>query len=180
MEGSRAQEESLCHSSFLYNVLSNFYSMFYSKNRAYTNRSLYFDRAIYSPEVMFFNYDVTIPFNTVYVDVITCAAPNKTSALNVNINRGVTEEDNYRALYNRCKFVLDVAEDNKVNTLILGAFGCGVFGQDPMDVADIFTKLLIYEGYSFDRVIFAVPNTGSSKANYNAFNYKLMEFEAIN
>ena len=52
MEGSSAQEESLCHESFLYNVLSR-YKEYYHANTYCKNRNLYSDRALYSPDIIF-------------------------------------------------------------------------------------------------------------------------------
>ena len=61
-----------------------------------------------------------------------------------------------------------MAAINRVDTLILGAFGCGVFGQDPIEVATIFKEYLGKYPFVFDKVIFAIPNKEST--NYLAFN----------
>ena len=163
LNGSMAQEESLCHKSFLYNVLRNFDSTFYEYNRKHTNYSMYSNRAIYSPSIMFFdeNYGI-MSFN-----VITCAAPNIGSGSKYY---NVTDKENHDILLSRCKFVLDIAHQNLTNILILGAFGCGVFKQNPYNVANTFKYLLMNNGYKFKKVIFAIPNNGHSKENYNAFN----------
>ena len=119
--------------------------MFYEYNKFHKNKGAYEDRALYS---------IGIPFikdgkvNT--CDVITCACPNKRVGL-----YGPIEFDNTKVLFNRIKYVLDVAEVNNVKTLILGAFGCGIFMQDPSEVANVFKKLL--PNYSFNNVIFAIP-----------------------
>ena len=59
-------------------------------------------------------------------------------------------------------------------TILLGAFGCGVFGNDPKDVARWWRELLIDEKYSrfFRRVLFTVldrTNGSNIKAYENAF-----------
>ena len=64
--------------------------------------------------------------------------------------------------------MLDVAEDNHVDTLILGAFGCGVFGQDAAVVACGFKRWLEQRDYRFKDVCFAVPDTGKD-TNYKKF-----------
>ena len=76
------------------------------------------------------------------------------------------KESNSTALKQRIKFVLDVAEYNNVDTLILGAFGCGVFGQDPREVATIFNKEL--KTHNFNKIIFAIPSGHND--NYYWFN----------
>lgn len=57
----------------------------------------------------------------------------------------------------RIKFVLDIAKDNGISTLILGAYGCGVFGQDAKEVAEIFKEYLSTTHKCFEKVIFAIP-----------------------
>lgn len=147
IKGSRAQEECLCHESFLYNVLDKMWDEYYHWNNEHLNRGLYVNRGLYSPNVVF-EHDMKIS----KFDVITCAAPNKKAAQKY---QNVSDKENSLALYSRIRFVLDIARDNEVETLILGAYGCGVFGQDAEEVAQIFKELLPY--YDFKKVIFAIP-----------------------
>lgn len=148
LEGSKAQEECLCHESTLYNVL-NQHRGFYETNGKHKNRNLYSNRALYSPEITFLRDSQICS-----CDVITCASPNRSAAERI----GVTEAENSNALRSRIRFVLGIAEDNKVDTLILGAYGCGVFGQDPKEVASIFKEELMdpENHYGFTNVIFAI------------------------
>ena len=158
MEGSIAQEEALCHESFLYNVLSECPS-YYDYNKRYLNRALYKNRALYSPDIVF-ERDNT----SVYCDVITCAAPNKTVAKKY---QNVSDEENTKVLRSRIDFILKIAADNKTDILILGAFGSGVFGQSAKEVASIFKDLLENKFSNiFDKIVFAVP---SGNGNLEAF-----------
>lgn len=159
LQGSSAQEESLCHASFLYNVLSEFKD-YYAWNDKHKNRALYENRALYSPDVVFTNDSVGT-----LCDVITCAAPNKSAAQKYC---HVSDEENYNALESRIRFVLHIAEKEKVDTLILGAYGAGVFGQDATEVAQIFKRLLIEEFWTFEKIIFAIPDCSRNK-NYKKF-----------
>lgn len=157
IKGSSAQEESLCHASFLYNVLKEKQS-YYDENAKNLNKGAYTNRAIYTPDVKFFKNesDKILEEN---IDVITCAAPNYSVA-----KYGIlTKDKNSQELDSRIKFVLDIAAENKVNNLILGAYGCGVFAQDAQEVATIFKKYLDY--YKFDNVVFAIPYS----ENYKTF-----------
>ena len=159
LAGAIAQEEAICHESILFNVLKEFPD-YYAWNNLSKNRALYLDRAIYSKDVLFLkNYE------RFKADVITCACPNKKAAQEYC---EVTNEENYEVLKQRIGFVLKMAAINRVDTLILGAFGCGVFGQDPIEVATIFKEYLGKYPFVFDKVIFAIPNKES--ANYLAFN----------
>lgn len=153
LKGSTAQEEALCHESFLYNVLRNFENNYYAINSKQLNRGLYKNTALYSPNVMFFRDE-----RNVQCDVITCAAPNRNVGMkytNVSIN------ENNKVLYKRISYIKDIALHQNVDTLILGAYGCGVFKQDPITVAsyikDVFANSGIY-------VILAIPG--------DSYNYK--------
>ena len=158
INGSKAQEECLCHESYLYNVLKGRIG-YYKINHKNKNRSLYTDRALYSPNVRF-----TKECKDVFCDVITCAAPNKTAAQKYC---NVSDEENSEVLKERIEFVLKITQDNGVDNLILGAYGCGVFGQDPLEVAKIFKEFLSGKYKCFNKVIFAIPNR--LEMNYRCF-----------
>ena len=160
LQGSKAQEECLCHESTLYNVLTRFEDSYYAPNRKQLNRALYQNVALYSPDIYFERND-----DSVECDVITCAAPNFSAASRYcNVSR----EENTAVLKLRIKFILYLAATQQVDTLILGAFGSGVFGQDAKEVAEITMNLLKHYDGVFKEVIFAVINEKS--ANYQAFN----------
>lgn len=148
IEGSNAQEECICRESTLYPVLNSFRDTYYKDNAKAKNKGLYLDRALYSPGIVFEKM-----FATCVCDVLTCAAPNYTPGRRYGT---VTPEENLFALEGRCKFVLDIMQANHVDVPILGAFGCGVFSQDPIAVANIFKKLLEYRMYDFKKVVFAI------------------------
>ena len=158
INGSKAQEECLCHESYLYNVLKECMG-YYKINHKNKNKCLYMDRALYSPNVRF-----TKECKDVFCDVITCAAPNKTAAQKYY---DVSDEENSEVLKERIEFVLKIAQDNGVDNLILGAYGCGVFGQDPLEVAKIFKEFLLGKYKCFNKVIFAIPN--KLEVNYRCF-----------
>ena len=157
IKGSIAQEEALCHVSNLYNVLlafKEYYDNNYTKS-SFTN-GLYDNWAIYSPQIFF----KVVDFEA-YANVITCPAPNYNVYKEKSYNEALYDE----VLRSRIKYVLDIARDNNQQILILGAFGCGVFGNDPYKVAMHFKTLL--RNYNFKKVIFAIPNTNNG--NYKAF-----------
>ena len=157
IKGSIAQEEALCHASNLYDVLLNFKVLydnnFFDKKRL--NHGLYTNFALYSPNICFIDKE-----NVVNCDVITCAAPN--------LSVYGKDDETYRdALYSRIKFILNTCELQGVKTLILGAFGCGVFKNEPKVVATIFKDILTKYSYSFEKVVFAIP---SGNKNLDVFN----------
>ncbi len=62
------------------------------------------------------------------------------------------------AMTERIKRILCVFKANKHDCLVLGAFGCGVFRNNPLDVATTFRRYLESEMFNnaFKRIIFAV------------------------
>lgn len=163
LDGSKAQEECLCHESFLYNVLKR-QTDYYAWNRMRLNKALYKDRALYTPDVRFFKKgNIKADPDGVLCDVITCAAPNKSAAQKYT---GVSDAENSAALKERIHFLLQVAALNGVEVLILGAYGCGVFGQDPEEVAAIFKDEL--EMFTFKEAVFAIIKSDRDN-NYEAF-----------
>lgn len=159
IDGSSAQEESLCHESFLYNVLSQF-KEYYANNCKAKNKALYKNRALYSKDIVFAKDG-----REQKCDVLTCAAPNITAGRKYC---NVSDTLNTKELTSRCDFVLDVLAEQNAETIILGAYGCGVFGQSPEEVAGIFKNLLTtkYQN-AFKKVVFAIPN--GKNGNYDAF-----------
>lgn len=156
INGGIAQEEAICHASFLYNVLREFQD-YYEWNESHYNMGLYTNRALYSPEVFFFSDEYK---NHVSADVITCAAPNRST---LHRNGRVSELDNETALKDRIRFIRDICDTESVDILIAGAFGCGVFAQNPEVVAAYFRDF--FSDTKVKKVVFAVP----PDRNYYAF-----------
>ena len=73
----------------------------------------------------------------------------------------------------RIEKILTLAVSKKPSVIILGAYGCGVFGNDPEFVADEFYGLLRDEKFRFERffdtVIFAVPTLKENDKTFNIF-----------
>lgn len=159
LNGSSAQEETLCHESNLYNILKRLEDRFYVPNRKRLNNSLYNSNLIYTPSVYF----ESVNLDEVYCDIITCAAPNRTAARRY---KRVPDDIINEHMKDRIDHVLFAALDQHVDVLILGAFGCGVFGNEPKVVAKIFKNFLEtdYKG-CFKKVVFAIP----AGKNYDKF-----------
>lgn len=146
IDGSSAQEEMLCHESFLYNILM-WNTDYYEWNNKNKNKGMYTNRALYIPNVIFERDG-----NTRKVNVITCAAPNRSLIKRYN---AFTEDENTKALSSRIHFIKAIAEHNRCDKLILGAYGCGVFAQDPYKVASIFKDE--FKTSNIKNIIYAIP-----------------------
>jgi len=156
LQGSMAQEESLCHESLLYPVLSSnrIMGMFYQPHKKMLNRALYHSDILYVPDVTFYRKGRSVAF-----DVITCAAPNKKVAQKY---QNVSNQEVEQVMRHRIDPILYAAWSEGVQVLILGAFGCGVFGNDVRFVSQCFKELLQGKYRDcFPKVVFAVPDEKS-------------------
>ncbi|MFF4583105.1 TIGR02452 family protein [Streptomyces sp. NPDC001373] len=72
-------------------------------------------------------------------------------------------------LTERARRVLGVAAHHRVRELVLGGWGCSVFGNDPAEVADAFAEALNTHGAPFVRITFAVWDHSAGSLNRAAF-----------
>ncbi|GHG66371.1 TIGR02452 family protein [Comamonas sp. JC664] len=162
---AKAQEEDLARCSALYPCLLT-QRDYYDANRA--DRSpLYTDHLIYSPDVPFFR-DESLAFleQPFQVSILTAPAPNAGVAL----SRDPGVKERLRAvLQARALNVLRVAAHHGHRTLVLGAWGCGVFRNDPVEVAEAFALALAALPGAFTQVVFAVYERGGDGPNLRAF-----------
>lgn len=89
-----------------------------------------------------------------FVDVITCPAPS------------VQNGKALSAIQSRAEGIIKLAAFMHVDTLILGAWGCGAFGQSPMVVGKSFKEALNKYNH-FSKVVFAVRPTFGDNETFN-------------
>lgn len=148
-EGETTQEEDLCRCSNLYPYISQdkVFDNYYGYNRSLEN-DIYSDRLIYSSDVLFFKDEtywcLSIP---VKCDVITCPAPVECNDINI--------------FKQRIKSIIGAAYKAGVDRLILGKWGTGSFGNDPVLVATAFKEVLD-EYKLFDVVYFPLFDDSES------------------
>ena len=159
--GARAQEECLFRCSNLIQVVpTSFYP-------------LEVNDALYTKDAIFFkdkDYEYMEP---VVCDVITIAAINLNENAKYDPVQNVTD---YRKITkDKIRLMVSLAAQNGVKNLILGAWGCGVFNNDPTTMSQYFSEVLVGEGYSvdFDNIVFAIINDHNSVGNnFDIFNNK--------
>ena len=147
LRGARAQEEVLCRASALYLTLEG--DAMYDAHRRRADQASS-DWAILSPRVPFFRTDDGTPLDAPWrLDVLTCAAP-------VAHDAGGNPAD---LLCRRISRVLTIAEAYGYEALVLGAWGCGAFGNDPARTARDFRDALSgpFLGV-FEHVVFAIAD----------------------
>lgn len=146
LNGARAQEETLCRSSGLYLTIEGD-PMYGTHRRNSLEESS--DWAILSPDVPVFRSDsgefVESPW---LLSFLTCAAPYAPL---------VRQPRSGDLLRKRILRVLEIASAHGFRDLILGAWGCGAFGNDTRRTASDFRDALLGRFYGhFDRVHFAI------------------------
>lgn len=167
--GAKAQEEELCRCSGLYRALLHA-PAYYHSNRA--ERSLlYTDHAIHSPRVPFFRLAAGEPWlpEPLSLSVITAPAPNAGA---IARERPHEATDIAATFERRWANVLAIAEHHGHRTVVLGAWGCGAFRNDPEMVARNARTVLASPRFAgaFDRVVFAIPGSSAiSSRNLDAF-----------
>ena len=165
LEGSSAQEESLCHASTLFECLSA-QKNYYDYNKLHKNYSLYTDRALYVPDVIF----ESKTGENVVSDVIACAAPNRRAyAKHFSTEFPDFDKRNREATASRIRFIRDIAEENRADVLILGAFGCGAFQNPPTIVAEAMARAAEKYNHAFEIIEFAVYCTLYDLTHYDIF-----------
>ncbi len=181
VKGASAQEECLCRTSTLYPLLNRrtlrdtFYKHHYDLDTPKASDSL-----IYTERVIVCKTDEDLPKRMpkkdwISVDVITIAAPD----LRRKSNKYITLTDggaymNNAELYGyhvkRAIHMLTCAAAKGADILVLGAFGCGAFQNDPEVVARAYNTAIEEFPKVFKRIEFAVYCPPRDESNYRVFN----------
>lgn len=173
LRGAKAQEEDLARCSALYASLVE-QRDYYDQNRA-CGSFLYTDHIIYSPDVPFFRDEQHALLDRPFaLSIITAPAPNAGEAFQRD---DATDQEIRAALERRADMVLAAAGAHGHRCLVLGAWGCGVFRNDPREVADVFARCLGSPRFrgAFSRVVFAVYDRGDDRPNYRAFQERFAQ-----
>lgn len=184
--GANAQEECLCRCSGLYFCLntSAMWEGFYTPHRK-AKDPLHNDDIIYTPGITVFKTDTAkpklMPESDWYnVDVITCAAPNLRANPSNSYNSGdgdqaavLSDDDLLKLHEKRLRRILDVAALNKEEVVILGAFGCGAFLNDPKVVAQAAKNVLEDYLHAFKVIEYAIYCSPRDNKNFQIFNQVL-------
>ena len=160
-----AQEESLAASSCLYKTLTA-HETYYKMNRA-CSTMIYTDHAIFSPDVVFFRDGrFGLLKEPVEASVLTLPAVNMGQAILKGEDRALAEQSMKR----RMKLALAIFASRGCRNLILGAYGCGVFRNDPVKVAGWWKELLEqYFPGDFDTIVYAVLDRSATQTCLRAF-----------
>lgn len=183
--GAGAQEECLCRTSTLYPLLyrKTLRDSFYKHHQALKSPKAT-DSLIYTRGVVVCKTDEDFPERLpeeewINVDVITIAAPDLRTSSNVHMaltGKGIAMQRTELFGYHvkRAIHMLTVAAAKGSDTLVLGAFGCGAFHNDPEVVARAYKVAIGEFPKVFKRIEFAVYCPPGNDRNYEVFK-KILE-----
>ena len=153
LSGARAQEEVLCRSSALYQTLVN--DPMYEAHRK-RPRPDSTDWAIYSPDVPVFRKDGGVELDQPWLlSFITCAAP---------VASRIGQPESGDLLQRRIHRVLSITKAFGYAALVLGAWGCGAFANDPRRTAVDFRRALENDfSGAFFEIVFAITDWSAER-----------------
>ncbi len=171
ISGAGAQEENLFRRSNLFKSLYQFadfasqYGIKKSKNQYPLN---FHFGGIYTPDAFFFRGEekkgyplLDSPYRLSVISV---------PAVNLRDHR-ITKNDYYVTMKDKIHTILRIGFEHGHDSLVLSAFGCGAYGNDPEIVAlmflDVFNETE-FQG-SFKKIVFAIIDDHNSVNNYQAF-----------
>ena len=181
VKGAGAQEECLCRTSTLYPLLyrKTLRDTFYKHHRT-LNTPKATDALIYTEDVVICKTDEDLPQRMpreqwVNVDVITVAAPDLRDKSNpyAPLAGGGTFMKNAELFgyhVKRAIHVLTCAAAQGADILVLGAFGCGAFRNDPTVVAHAYKVAIEVFPKVFRKIEFAVYCNPANQKNYETFS----------
>ncbi|QWT17228.1 TIGR02452 family protein [Collinsella sp. zg1085] len=165
--GNWGQEQQLCASSYLFQVLQTQKAWYQENRRHNVNCELYRNRALLTPHIRFTEGNMHA-----YADVLVVAAPH---ARRAREDYHVDDETLNKTLRSRIRFLLHIAEQQGNDKLVLSAFGCDEAGWDAECVAELFHEELASGLYSFTEVYFAVPRRAYHQ-HHEAFSHVFSAF----
>lgn len=147
VKGSFAQEESLCSISGLYQILKSL-PVYEQRVKSKDISSCYNDEIIYNANVPY-TLDIGETKYHRTFDTITCSAPN--------CNRvTIADQKEYEVcIAKRAEAIYLLPYLQRIDTLILGSWGCGAFKNNPRVIAKAFMDVINKYPNIYNKIIFA-------------------------
>ena len=171
IHGAGAQEENLFRRSNLFKSMYQFaeYASMYNIPKSEDQYPLDFHfGGIYTPDAFFFRGLETDGYplldDPISLSVISVAAINLTS-------HDLSVQDYLSTTKDKIRTIFRIGIDHGHDALVLSAFGCGAFGNDPYVMASLFLEVLYEPEFenAFRKIVFAIIDDHNSKGNYTSF-----------
>lgn len=169
--GAWGQEQALCAESTLFNVLREQKAWYGENRRRNINCQLYRNRGMVVPKVRFERDGYHS-----YADVVVVAAPH---ARRARQDYHIADDLLVASMRDRIRFALALADELGHEKLVLGAFGCGVFGWEAETVARLFLEELASGTHRAGEVTFAIPRSRHDE-NLARFKHAFARFPDAN
>ncbi len=110
--------------------------------------------AIYSPQVFIFrNQELDFVKEPYYVSFVTASPIMKPVLMN-----GRMDENHYNLTFGKIDTIFQIGMSKGFDSLILTAFGCGIHGNPPYQIVEIFNRCIQRWKNSFKVIVFAIPS----------------------
>lgn len=173
LSGAIAQEEDLCRASALYACL-NSKPIFYNENIICDN-AFYTDNVIYSPNVPFFRApDNSLLEQPFVLSIVSSPAPNVRNMSESDLKEKDFDLRLHSTFLDRMVRILNVCAIHGHRNIILGAWGCGAYSNDPVMVASAFKEAL-NKVPAFEHICFAVYDNRQPPILYETFKQTFLE-----
>ncbi len=167
-KGASAQEENLCQrTSLLLSLESEEAKKYYEYNKSLKTK-MGSNALMISPNVeVIKDHTFELLDEPFEIAVMSCGAPMIRLGL-----EGMSQEEYKALLYQRIQGMLLVAATQNYHHLVLGAFGCGVYGNDAAIVSDIFYQVIQDFDCNrlFETIDFAVLCSPDKDYNFKEFS----------
>lgn len=168
LRGAKAQEEDICRKTTLFRSLEKAKSFYHL---GMGSDYLYSDAMVFSHAEIIRDESFSLLEKPKKIGVITCAAPNKFWA-EYKENKGkpsfIFDKDICSKFFLRISAILALAEIEGYKDIVLGAWGCGAFGNDPELVSHIFKSQIQFS--NLKKVVFAIPSGSNLDVFKKTFN----------
>ena len=172
LSGAGAQEENLFRRSNLFKSLYQFadYAPLYGLQKSEYQYPLDFHfGGIYTPDAFFFRGLEADGYPL--LDDPYCLSVISVPAINIR-GHELSIDEYMATTKDKIRTILRIGMQHQHDALVLSAFGCGAFGNDPYVMAALFKEIFCEPEfiYSFRKVVFAIVDDHNSNGNYAAFN----------
>lgn len=159
LNGAMAQEECLAYCSDLYDTQTCDIGQEYYKNNSTVKHHSYYNGMMMTENCFFRDSNFKLVKNPTSCMVITAPAVNMGQVRKFN----EPEKSAKQTMKNRMRNILYLFIFHGCTNIVLGAFGCGVFQNDPNDIAKYWYELLIEEDLKkyFEQITFSILNSRS-------------------
>lgn len=178
LKGRVGQEEVLAYCSDLFRQQTSPEGMkMYNANKAF-NSNAYLNNMLLSDVAFFRESDYSLVEEPAIVSVVTAPAVNVSRAKKM---KEVLAEDSLVTMKKRMELILKVMVESGRMNIVLGAFGCGAYGNDAVNILLIWEELLIGKEYAcyFDTITFSIPKMHDGDNTYNLYEKIFVHKEKI-